>query len=244
MFKVIAKRLYKKLLARLSSDLKSILSTDSDLHNRVFSYYRNRWNAIDDIADYLVGAEIDGDYGEFGVYRGTTFSYAYKVLSPIFSKMRFIAFDSFAGLPVPKGLDNQDGFTSSFFEGQFVCSEEEFIEIMKANNVDLSRVITVKGFFNETLNSSLAKRNNISQFALVWIDCDLYESTVPVLDFITDKIVTGTVIVFDDWHCFRNLPNYGEQKACREWLDNNTGIVLHKLLSIGFHGEAFKVELK
>jgi O-methyltransferase len=48
---------------------------------------------------------------------------------------------------------------------------------------------------------------------VIWVDCDLYESTVPVLDFITEYIQDGTVIIFDDWYSFRADPDRGEQKA-------------------------------
>jgi O-methyltransferase len=212
------------------------------IQNRTNSYYTNRWNAVDNIADYLVGAEIDGDYLEFGVYQGTTFSYAYKIMHPLFSKMRFFAFDSFSGLPEIKGMDAIEGYKSSFYEGQFAFSEESFIENVKKENVDLSKVVTIKGWFNDTLTNKISDKYNINKISFAWIDCDLYESTVPVLNFLTDKIVTGTVIVFDDWRCFRNLPSCGEQKACNEWLERNPDILLHELTSFGFHGIAFTVE--
>ena len=79
----------------------------SALENRLLNYYSNRWDAFDNIADYLVGAEIPGDYWEFGVYAGATFSYAYKVMGSLFKNMRFIGLDSFQGLPSIQGIDFQ-----------------------------------------------------------------------------------------------------------------------------------------
>ena len=35
------------------------------------------------------------------------------------------------------------------------------------------------------------------------VDCDLYQSTVPVLAFLADLLQDGTVVLFDDWYCFR-----------------------------------------
>ena len=61
---------------------------------------------------------------------------------------------------------------------------------------------------------------------MIMIDCDLYESTVPVLEFITDLVQQGTIIVFHDWFRFKGDPNCGEQKACREWLDQHPEIEL------------------
>jgi hypothetical protein len=201
-----------------------------------------RYYAIDQITEYLIGADIYGDYLEFGVFQGTTFIYAYQFMSPHFQNMRFIAFDSFEGLPKPNGIDARNGYSSRFFENEFACPEKDFIANLKSNGIDMNRVISIPGWFDETLNSNLANEIMLSSISVAWIDCDLYESTVPVLDFLTDYLKTGTVIVFDDWRCFRNHPDFGEQKACREWLERNPDIVLHELISFGWNGIAFTVE--
>jgi len=170
-----------------------------------------------------------------------TFSYACKTMSPVFKDMNFFALDSFEGLPKPQGIDAKDGYTSTFYEGQYSCSEDQFKSNLEKKGVDLGRVTTVKGWFNASLTDENAKKFHINKVAAAWIDCDLYESTVPVLDFLTPRISVGTVLLFDDWRCFRNLPDYGEQKACREWLAKNPQITLHELFSFGWHGIAFTV---
>jgi hypothetical protein len=211
------------------------------LENRLINYYRNRWDTIDNLADYLVNAELPGDYFEFGVFKGTTFSYAAKVMSPLFPAMRFIALDSFEGLPEPKGLDEQQGFTSGFYKGQFACSQDDFAENLRTESVDIDRVVIVKGWFDKTLVDVTAQKYSLNKAAAILIDCDLYESTVPVLRFITPLLSVGTVILFDDWRCFRNLPDHGQQRACSEWLAANPQITLHDFISFGFHGKSFTV---
>ena len=200
-----------------------------------------RYYAIEQVAEYLIGAQIPGDYCEFGVWQGTTFSHAYKMMAPYFPEMRFVAFDSFEGLPKPKGIDAKDGYSSHFYESQFACSEEDFIRNLQHNRVSLSRVKTVKGWFNKTLTREGAAVHGVDRIAVAWIDCDLYESTVPVLDYLTGRIGSGSVILFDDWRCFRNLPDLGQQRAVREWLDRNPGLALRELLSFGWNGAAFTV---
>ena len=64
---------------------------------------------------------------------------------------------------------------------------------------------------------------------------------MPVLKFITPYLERGSVIVFDDWHAFRNNPNYGEQRACREWLKQNPKIKLAELFTYGYGGIVFTV---
>jgi O-methyltransferase len=227
----------------LMAKVDGITSRVDILEDRFVNYYRNRWNAIDDLADYLVGAKVSGDYLEFGVFKGATFSYACKVMSPLFEEMRFVALDSFEGLPKPKGLDADKGYTSGFYEGQFACSEDEFVSNLKKANVNLEKVMVVKGWFDQMLKPENLKQSkvDVNKVAAVWIDCDLYESTVPVLQFLTTRLSVGSVILFDDWRCFRNLPGFGQQLACREWLDANSQITLHDLFSFGWHGQAFTV---
>ncbi|MCG2718374.1 MAG: methyltransferase, partial [Nanoarchaeota archaeon] len=69
--------------------------------------------------------------------------------------------------------------------------------------------------------------------------CDLYESTVLVLDFITEYIQDGTIIIFDDWFSFRGNPNRGEQKAFKEWLKKNPSIKTTEFYRFGWHGNSF-----
>lgn len=205
-----------------------------------FLMNNHRLMAIYQLADYLVGAEVPGDYLEFGVYRGTTFSYAYRKLSR-FKDMNFLAFDSFEGLPKPQGVDALNGYSSSFYEYQFSCSREDFIANLKRNGVNMKKVRIVQGWFDETLKPEKAKAYGVDKIAAAWIDVDLYESTVPVLEFITSHLCVGSVILFDDWRTFRNLPDYGEQRACQEWLSENPQITLRELFSFGWHGIAFTV---
>lgn len=228
----------------LQEELRILRSRVDYLEHRLVNYYRNRWDVVDCVADYLVNAEIPGDYAEFGVYKGTTFGYAANLFYPLFPQMRFLAFDSFEGLPEPQGVDrSEEGFASGFFKGQFAVTEEEFRNTIHAAAPYLppERLFTTKGWFDKTLTRECAKNIDLQQLACVWIDCDFYESTVPVLKFISPYLTIGSVILFDDWRCYRNLANHGEQRACREWLENNRGLALNEFISFGFHGMSFTV---
>lgn len=213
----------------------------ANLEERLLSYYKNRWDVVDKLADYLVGTQIPGDYLEFGVYLGKTFSYTYRVMAPLFPDMRFVALDSFEGLPEPKGLDAQDNYTSGFYSGQFACDVRQFESNLVASGVDMKRVSMIKGWFNESLDPGNTESSAIGKVAAAWIDCDLYESTVPVLNFLTSRLSVGSVLLFDDWRCFRNLADFGQQRACREWLQRNPQIKLNIFVDFGFHGQAFTV---
>ena len=205
--------------------------------------YNRRWAAIEEMADYLVGAQVEGDYCEFGVFQGDTFAYACNVFaqSTYLGAMRCFAFDSFQGLPEPSGIDVSDGFASNFSRGQFACSREEFEGNLRSRGVEMARVGVVEGWFKDTLNDDAAARLGLGKVAAAWIDGDLYESTVPILAFLTPRISVGTILLFDDWRVFRNLPDRGEQRACQEWLEANPRLSLREIFSFGHHGAAFTV---
>ena len=178
-----------------------------------------------------------GDYLEFGVDQGKSFASAYSIAQRHnLTAMRFYAFDSFKGLPPIEGVDQEVG---QFKEGEYSCSEPQFLGNIKNKGVDLSKVITVPGWYHESLNKATKKKLKIKSAAVIWIDCDLYESTVPVLDFITDYVVDGTIIIFDDWFCFRGSPKRGEQRAFREWLSRNPVITASEYYKHGFYGNSF-----
>ncbi len=218
--------------------LRGVYSRIRKLEYRSFN---RRYYAIEQIAEYLVGAKLDGDYCEFGVYQGATFIHAYKWMEPLFPEMRFLAYDSFEGLPSPEGLDNQEGYTSNFFAGQFSCSESEFLNNLKKSQVNIKKIITVKGWFNKSLDPKNTLSIGAENISVAWIDCDLYESTIPVLDYLVSRLIPGSVIAFDDWHCYRNHPDFGQQRAVREWLVRNPQISLAPLFSFGWNGEVFTV---
>ena len=228
----------------LCEEVQILRSRVDYLENRLINYYRNRWDVLDCVADYLVNAELPGDYAEFGVYKGTTFGYARNLFYQLFPQMRFLAFDSFEGLPEPKGLDSsQEGFSSGFFKGQFAATEEEFRQNIQlaAPHLPSDKLVITKGWFDKVLTPERASKIGLQYLACAWIDCDFYESTVPVLQFITPYLSVGSVILFDDWRCYRNLVDRGERRACSEWLERNPGLVLNEFISFGFHGMSFTV---
>ncbi len=236
----------KRLLRILRNPIREIYLKDvyDKLAQLEYRSFNRRFYAIEQVTEYLIGAQIPGDYLEFGVYQGTTFIHAYRWMSTHFKEMKFHAYDSFEGLPSPSRLDAPNGYSSNFIQGQFACSEEDFLKNLRNSAVDMQRVRTIKGWFKETLSPSRAQEHRIDKIAVAWVDCDLYESTVPVLEFITPYLATGSVIAFDDWRCFRNSPEFGEKRACREWLSRNSHMDLHELLSFGWNGMAFTVEIK
>ena len=59
----------------------------NDIYKRLerieYQSFNRRFYAIEQVAEYLVGARIPGYYVEFGVSQGTTFIHAWKLMSPL-----------------------------------------------------------------------------------------------------------------------------------------------------------------
>jgi Macrocin-O-methyltransferase (TylF). len=212
----------------------------SDLEHCRYRDNNVRFEMIRRIDSYLVSADLKGDYCEFGVGQGKTFSYAVHTLHKRYPHMRFWGFDTFEGMPEAQGLDAQMPFDTGHTQGNFSCPEQSVRGIVMQYSPDIAaeRLNTVPGLFTDTFKTVNDKIYNVS---VAFIDPIYYESTVTVLDFLTDKITTGSVIIFDDWFAMRNLPDYGNQKACNEWVAQHN-IRLSPFFSFGGTGMVFTVQ--
>ena len=210
------------------------LSIPYPLSKLVYSLVRsvrkdNREPHFAQAMERLVRDGIPGDYLEFGVYRGSSFVTAYKLAQRYgLTQMRFFAFDSFCGLP--------SGEDYNWAPGMYSCSKPRFLEITRKAGVDLRKVVTVEGFYEESLARHAKDKCNISRAAMIHFDCDLYTSTALALDFVTDLIEQGTILVFDDWACFERSNQKGQRRAFWEWPWHSH---FEPLYDAGFSGMAF-----
>ena len=161
---------------------------------------------------YLNHHKMKGDYFEFGTAEGQSLVSAYHLARhhDLFS-MNFYTFDSFEGLPKLKGLDKN----GSFKPGDYAYSYEDFINFITRAKVDLNKVTAVQGWYKDTLNENTKKDLKSKKAALIFIDSDMYESAGLALNFMTDYIQNGTIIIFDDWFCNWGDPEMGERLAFR-----------------------------
>ena len=180
---------------------------------------------------------LRGAYAEFGVFRGDTFVHACKRGEALLPWMRFLAFDSFQGLPPAVGIDAG----AEFVEGQFACDRASFDNRVRNAGVDMDRVSVFEGWFNDTLVAGNKSTESIGTVSLAYIDCDFYSSTIPVLEYLTDRLTQGSIVCFDDWYCFRADPRFGVQLAVNEWLAANPNLSLTPWRSFSHHGQAFFV---
>jgi len=160
----------------------------------------------------------EGALLEFGVNQGVTINH----LARLFPQHTVYGFDSFRGLP-----EAWSGYRYSK-----VNFDRQGRPPAVASNVKL-----VVGWFNETLPEFVAKLNG--GVSLVHIDCDIYSSTVTVLEQLAPKLATGCVVVFDE---FFNYPNFEQHefKAFFEFVEKHQ--VTYDFL--GYAGEQISLKIK
>jgi O-methyltransferase len=243
----------------IKSRLRSfILSTVSDelssLTDKLVTNYYVMDQLFYDVANYVVYNQIKGDYLEFGVYRGDGFAQMYQRLlyqwrtfeehantfghqydQDYWQNKRFFAFDSFRGLP-----DTLNGDKPIHYQaGVYRTSLDSFLENIQKKDVDLSKVVAVSGWFDEVLTHEFKCQHDLAKACLIFIDCDLYESSVSIFDFITDLLQDGTAIIIDDYFRYSANPRKGIQRALREWLAKNSSIAVSELTRCSANRVAF-----
>ena len=147
----------------------------------------------------LTETKVDGLVLEFGVASGGTL----RIISDAVPQRRPVyGFDVFTGLP--------ETWRTGFPAGEF--AQETVPEVHGAE--------IVAGLFEDTLPDFLAARPG--PVAFLHLDADLYSSTKTVLDLVADRLVPGSVIVFDE---FFNFPGWREHEF-RAWTEftQRTGV--------------------
>jgi hypothetical protein len=189
--------------------------------------------------DYIKDNRLRGDYHEFGCHRVRTFRMALtEARRHALDRMNFFAYDSFEGLPTTTSNPAHDVWKSA---GALTTSEDEFLRIIRAHGIYADRVTTVKGFYGESLTRQLQHQmlDQHDRIALVNIDCDLYESAVPVFTFIEPLLQEGSLIYIDDLFVgYRGTPARGVARAFLEFQQRSRfKFVQH--MQIGWWGRSY-----
>lgn len=212
------------------------------------------------VFEFAAKSGLDGSYLEFGTYMGASFVQAHQAYTrwldwaesaragqnpavpPEAARMQrhpMWAFDSFAGLPELASADVHPGyrFVSS---GLFAFSEDQFLARLRENGMDSGVVRTVPGWFDQVLTPETRNELGLGTAMVVNIDCDLYSSAVPVLQFIQPLLEDGSVLMFDDFLLYRGDPRFGVRRAFREWLEQS-GMTAEPYMQYGWAGRVFLI---
>ena len=121
------------------------------------------------------------------------------------------AFDSFQGIPYPSNKDDQypglkklsqeeqnalpdPGKQELKTTGVTCISVEDFKQHLINSGAGLDNLEIHEGWFEETLPN-----NEIGPIAILRLDGDLYNSTMVCLEYLFPKVISGGVVIVDDW---------------------------------------------
>lgn len=173
--------------------------------------------ALSSAVDYVNSTRVTGHLAEFGVGSGWTATMLARSMRgrPI---RQFHLFDSFEGLPqATSEVDLATPMVKDGIWGTGTCNWKMTPELLArslARFRDSLELRIYAGWFSKTIPDVPEG----TKFALVHIDCDLYQSTVDVLDGLFGRCMLspGAILLFDDWCCNACSPDLGQQKAWRE----------------------------
>jgi hypothetical protein len=192
---------------------------------------------------YLSRNKIEGDYLEFGVWQGMSFDLSLRAAAKFMPRKadrspRFFAFDPFQGLPQPDLVKDGAAFEQGEYRAAMECFQGNIRKAAQGFTVQI-----VPGFYEQSLTPEVISKFNLGKAAFVNIDCDLYDSTLCALRFVTPLLRTGSVIFFDDWFFSGGDMTRGEAGACAQWLKENPNLKLIDYGIVGIMGQLFIVNL-
>ncbi|NQU39095.1 MAG: class I SAM-dependent methyltransferase [Lentisphaerae bacterium] len=175
------------------------------LHKLTSSFYR-----MDPL--YQVLSEFKRDFNgpfsilEFGTasgYSSAKMLYATRYLH-MEDDVVIHAFDSFQGLPPVPGKEDKGIVSSDWQEGQYRGDYERLCAYVESKGYKNHRIH--KGYFEETLTPELLEEIKPTRPIFVWVDCDYYEGTRHLFEWLLPILPSGCVFYFDDFEF-----NYGSR---------------------------------
>lgn len=132
---------------------------------------------------------LEGDFVECGVYKGgTAFLIAYTLSSNSIRDKTLHLFDTFSGMPSMACKDPGGHKKGDFGD---VCLDAVKEYLREFPFVTFYPGLIPKTFESETLRDR--------KFSFAHIDVDLYQTTKDCLSFFYDRMVSGGVMIFDDY---------------------------------------------
>ncbi len=117
-------------------------------------------------------------------------------------------FDWFKGLPDEWELSRSEKYPQGHFK--VIGDIDKHIRILLER---FNKLRIINGLFENTLPEFLEQHQESCAF--IHVDCDLYSSTHTVLTLLKDRIVPGTVIIFDEFYNYENYRHH-EYRALAE----------------------------
>jgi len=182
---------------------------------------------------YLCAVDgTEGDYLEFGVFKGSSFRHSikcchkFKKFNPDILKTKFYGFDSFDGFGELDVIDEHTFFQDSNFATTLEATNKRIKKI--SGEIDFK---LIPGFFEESLSCG-PKSMGIEKAKIVMIDCDTYSGAKEALNFCKPIVQQGTIFLLDDYFYYKGNKNKGEMRAFEEFI-HDSGVEVRELCTYG-----------
>tara|TARA_Y100000590_G_scaffold6631_1_gene8613 strand:+ start:15703 stop:16476 length:774 start_codon:yes stop_codon:yes gene_type:complete len=195
---------------------KNELEIIKQISNYSMSTPANHWAIIQSIK-HISKHNIEGDFAECGVWKGGNLI-LFKIICDKFNLTpRIYAFDTFEGMPEPgeKDFDLKDINAKQIYDKYknkdikwcYSTLEEVKSNIISFNKKYIEAFNFIKGKVEDTL---IDERNLPNKISLLRLDTDFYESTKKELEVLFPRLVSGGVLIIDD---------YGHWKGAKKAVD-------------------------
>jgi hypothetical protein len=180
---------------------------------------------------------ISGDYAEFGSEGANTISRAHEAITALGGGRHLWAFDSFEGLP--EHSDPRDDHP--MWAPGVGFGIDRFHELCAGYGVPRDAYTAVAGYYDQTL-PPFGDDGGPVDIALAYVDCNMYSSTVTVLEFLRPRLKHGMIVAFDDYFCWSPTDPSGERVALLEFEAANPQWHFQHFKDFNWAGRAFVVE--
>lgn len=158
--------------------------------------------------------DIDGAIIECGVFKGASFSRfaMFRKLLNLGQK-KLIGFDTFTNFPETK-FEADKELRKTFIEsdGDTSISKDQLLRVLKNKNCE-KNVELVAGNITKTV-PKFVQENPGATISLINLDVDVYEPTVTILEYLFPLLVSGGILILDDYNSFP-----GETLAVNEYFE-------------------------
>ena len=168
---------------------------------------RKRLDNLQQCMETVLTENIPGDFIETGIWRGGACIFMRGVLVAHGITDRTIwAADSFEGVPPPTWPEDAGFDISRDVLPVLAVPLEDVRQLFQRYGLLDDKVQFLKGWFKDSLPIA-----PIEQLAILWLDGDLYESTMTALVPLYDKVADGGFVIVDD---------YGSCPPCKRAVDD------------------------
>ena len=190
----------------------------------------NKWSLLQSLK-HVKDNKIDGDIVETGVFKGANLILINNFLNKFHINKKIFAYDTYSGQSDPTDLDYDIKGTSmkkkfSDYKKQnitpvFCALDDVKDNIKKYSNNNLDKITFIKGKVEDTL---IVEKNLPSKISILRLDTDFYESVKTSLEILYPRLVSGGVLIIDDYGHFK-----GAKIAVDNFFKDKKSIWMHRV---------------